>query len=105
MLTRFVLCLIMHALGFRSLSLSTSDSNLSIKRVVGVNMVGNIIIVTGVTVDLRLDVFNSGVAGNNVDTSAIISLGANDCEIGIKKEDIIKVRLGIHQLFRLLNRR
>lgn len=104
MLTRFMLCLIMHVLGFGSLSLSTSDNYLSIQRIVGVNVMGNAFVVAGDTTDLEPDMLDSGMSGKNVYTLAIISLGTDDSEIGIEKEDIIKVGLGIYQLLYILNR-
>lgn len=105
MLARFVLCLIMHVLGFRSLSFSTSDNNLSIKWVVGVNTFRNANVVVGITAILELNMFSSGVSGKNVNTLAIVSFRTNDSEIGIKEEDIIEVGLGVRQLLCPLKRR
>lgn len=104
MLTRFMLCLITHVLGFGSLSLSASDNYLSIQRIVGVNLMGNIFVVAGDTTDLGLDMFDSGMPRKNVYTLTIISLGTDDSEIGIEKEDIIKVGLRVYQLLYILNR-
>lgn len=101
MLTRFVLRLIIHVLGFRSLSFSTSDNNLSIKWVVGVNTFRNVV---GITAILELNMFSSGVSGKNVDTLAIVSFRTYDSEIGIKEEDIIEVGLGVRQLLGPLKR-
>lgn len=95
----------MYVLGFRSLSFSTSDNNLSIKWIVGVNTFRNANVVVGTTVILELTMFSSGVSGKNVDTLAIVSFRTYDSEIGIKEEDIIEVGLDVRQLLCLLKRR